>query len=405
MHKLFRSLDIAKLLLLLVVGFPGVSKIIFAFIIKYYGGIELIGVYANDLNVASIIGTVPALGFSAVLMNRIPNSDGFNKKIIFGKVLALTFIVIAVSIPLIVFLKKLDIIIDLKAVVVYLTGFSLYQLVRHNLIAEKKYLNIIILESLIVIVVTSAFLFQVDNPLFYHGVALLSIFGVVIIPLVKFNKHSVQCLSEFKSGMGFGFSNLSSSFLALLSVPLANQLLGVIYAGMLGIINPIINVALLIPRSLSSYYIPLLVKLKKYSREQFALFDVFFRRNWLFLTIICLFILGGWISFLLFENGSEWSIRDSFFIVGIIVFYTYITQISLPFYSLMNAWDNSKVSFVSNLVVLISFLFYSFLLSQFGKKVQNVVLFELYYVGLIILYFGRFLWLRRIVYKEKIKHE
>jgi len=124
----------------------------------------------------------------------------------------------------------------------------------------------------------------------------------------------------FRSGFGFGLSDLSSNTLAQISVPLANQLLGVSYAGFLGLVKPIVSFVMILPRSLSIYYIPLLVKIKMDSKCLKTRFVDYFRLNTLMLILIVVVEVVLWFAFLSFFDISELLVDNSTLIFLLLVF-------------------------------------------------------------------------------------
>lgn len=381
-----------NILLLTSIGMPGIVRLVVVFLINSYGKLEAVGEYSNDLNIAIILSTISSVGFASVVMNRIPQANTEQQDSILIRNIASGLVILVPLIFLIGLLKNFDLVFNWKGIAIYMVGITTYQIIRQYFYALGKYRKCLIYDfsSLFAIVlamiVTSGF-----NALIIQGVVLiLASFPIIFIKLK--NSKIIFNRSEIVSGLGFGFSNLSSAILVLISVPLAQKLLGIEYAGFLGLINPCLGIIFLLPRGLSVYYIPKLVRLGVYKGEQKTAFITYFMRNISLLISVLVATYLLWLVFIFIFPNSNVILQYSNTILVIILINTFLSQLSLPFFGLLNACDESKVSFHVNFISLLSFFVLLTVLKYLG--VNGFSGFMNIYSWLIAVYFARiiFLW-------------
>ena len=342
-----------KFILLVIYGLPGLTKIINSLVIKNVYKLDYLGVYANDLNIAMIICSLP-FGLTALLLNRIPNIQNDLKPDFLYRILVMTLTMVLALLPIVYVLFKFNIVINLLAFSIFILGYSIYQIFRQLWISEKNYFKCLLLDVFLGLFVP-LLIFLLHNKL--NGFSIHTIIvafvgiGLLVFNILNMNRNKLN-KDEFFSGIRFGFSNLSSSILSLLSVPLTFQLLGQSYAGVLGIINPIINITLLIPRSISVEYTVNISALRNKFSEQYVIFKRFLTQNSIFLLLCALIIVIVWHTYKTINPESDIFLEYSFIIVLLVLTNIISSQISLPLYSLLTAWDDSKVSLKSNLIPL-----------------------------------------------------
>lgn len=386
-QKLF---TIQKLLLILSVGLPGLSKLVLAILIKYIYGLESLGDYASDMNIALICGSVTGAGFSVIIMNRAPllQKTGKDKELL-GRIAVLSLIVAFLSLPILYSFLHFGIIENWQYVFWFVIGYSVYQIFKHYLLAFKDYTKVVIYEIISLLSVCIGILiFKRFNPLLIHSIVLITIFGGVTIRKARINISRLFVKREITSGLGFGFSNLSSTFLSLISVPLAKQFLGPMYAGFLGLINPAIQIIILIPRSFSSYYLPEIVKNKSKINEQKNIYSSFSKINLGFLVVAMIVLILFWFVYQFMVPTSDILLEYSNIILLVITINVFSSQVSLPLFTFLSAWDKSKLSFSINLIMLCYFLCFLPLIVKLDNTVCGfIIIYSLLIIGNLARYF------------------
>jgi len=173
--------------------------------------------------------------------------------------------------------------------------------------------------------------------------------------------------------------------------------LGPLYAGFLGIINPIIHIIVLIPRSLSNYYLPEIVRNKRYGIQQKSIYNLFSRVNTVFLFLVFTLVVLSWVGYSFIFPDSELVMRFSFLVLVLMMGNILTSQMSLPLFTLLFAWDASKKSFMVNLIMFLGIII---LLPLVTLVEGGIVGFTLIYVLLIVGNSGRFLFLKNNASKK-----
>ncbi|WP_139314785.1 hypothetical protein [Saccharicrinis aurantiacus] len=390
-----------KFFLLMSIGLPGLSKLILAILIKHTQGLISLGEYANDMNIALIFSAVTGVGFSALIMNRAPLlSEETKKKELLARILILSILVSIISIPILILLSYYNLITNWEYVLLFILGYSLYQIYRRYLLAFKKYKKVVLYETISIFSLIILFMFfSTVNSLYIHSLSLITLYGTLNLLSSRISTISLFVKREIISGLGFGFSNISSTFLSLISIPLALQLLGPLYAGLLGIINPIIQFIILIPRSLSTYYLPDIVKFRN-DIKQLIIYKKFSNTNLLFLITSTILIGLIWTLYNLVFPNSELILANSSIVLVLITLNVFSSQISLPGFTFLSAWDKSGLSFLINLISLLYFVCFLPLILKFSNEFNSFIAI---YVLLITGNALRYYYIKHKVYSNIIR--
>lgn len=392
--KLTKLFSASKIIMLLGIIMPGISKLCFALIIQNYGGLERLGTYASDFNISLIISALTGVGFSVVISNRIPRIRSLlSQKVLLGRVLFYSNSASLLSGVVIWVLWFFGIVNSFWAVLIMVFGYTNYLVARHFYVAKRNYKIVLYIEICVLLMIClGLFLFtKFLEPLLAHSIILLILCLALNLYNSRFFGKRLAITKEVASGLGFGFSNLASTFLNLVSIPLAKQLLGASYAGFLGIVNPIIQVCVIVPRSLSRHYLPLLAKQKRYSKLQHDLYRKFAYYNLSFLIFVVVSLLLGWWLFKAAFPSSELILEYSSLVVFLLFANLLVTQISLPDFNMLAAWDKYDISFYVNFFNLASFVFVLLLVSVFYQQIMS---FFFIYTVLIIINLARWIFLK-----------
>src|SRR5690554_4020607 len=201
-----------KILLFGGVIFPGFSKFIYALIIKKQDGLGSLGVYSNDLAIIVVLSAISSLGFSAVLMNRVPGKIPAECNAIFTRVCFMAAITVLAFIPILFCLEFFGLLFNAVSSGIFLFGLTGYQLYRQFLFSLGDYGIVFFLELSFIIIVPILFVFiPYSNYLLIQGS-----FYVLFFCFVFLKNYSTKVQlnwEEFKSGFRFGLANLSSNIL------------------------------------------------------------------------------------------------------------------------------------------------------------------------------------------------
>jgi O-antigen/teichoic acid export membrane protein len=374
---------IHKLLLLCGIAFPGLSKLVYTFIIEHRNSLEILGKYSTDMNVAVILSSLSAIGFSAVIMNRIPALGIEERKKTYTRICLQALCVNILLLPVLFILYKINFVYSFGYTFVFLVGLTSYQLYRQYLYSIADYLKVFMCEFTLLVVVSIGFLLFDKNLILVHGIIYIILGGGVFI--FNFRRVKIFNKNEIKSGLGFGFANISTSVINDIAVPLSNQMLGVTYAGFVGFIKPIINFIVLIPRSMGTYYIPIMVRAKD-NLQRKEIFKKFRSINNYFLTgVLALGILIWFIFIKIFPN-SDLLLDNSTWLFMILIINLYSSQICYPYYSLFNAMDKSKVAFYFNFSMLICFCLSLLFITSFSGVKGYLIIYLTFTALLLIRY-------------------
>ena len=358
-----------KFLLLFSIGMPGVNKIVLAFFIERVFNIELLGIYSNDLNISMILTTLSGVGFATLMMSRIPTISQKEKRSdTFSYLLYSGIIISILTVPVIIVLNYAGIVVELFSVITFTTGMTAYIIVRQYYYTIKKYEIALIMEfgylSLSLLLI---YLYRSEPPLLTQGFILF-----ILVIVAGFSNLRIIRKVDFatvKKGLEFGFSNLTSTFLGLISIPLALQMLGSNYAGFLGLINPVVALIILFPRSLGTYYGPDMAKNERFSKNQRLILTEFFKNNILLLFVLSSALFVSWYGFILLFPDSYLVLNNSTLIVSLVILNVFTSQASLPFFVTINVWEKSILSLKINTSTLIAFVIlfvFAYLLSMRG---------------------------------------
>ncbi len=291
--------------LLCVTALPGVQRILLFFAVEYLFGLSLLGRFANDISIVFMVGFFTAVGWSSMIMIRVPQCEGPERlRTLFsmGR-FALMWLVPAFAALFV--LGKFGIVFDPLLSSAVLGAWSCFMLFRRFFLAIKSYTVLLAAELLLLVSIPSIlWLFRqypekVSYLCFAVPCAAISLSGAVIA-LLKLFKTRVGIFNSQPGaslrGFEFGLNNFVSGGRTLLLTPLAVHLAGDAYGGLLGLINSVLGVVLLFPRTLSQYHLPDLSRLvMKGENESFKRhLEVFRKQVFVMLAVICTLASLGW---------------------------------------------------------------------------------------------------------------
>lgn len=353
---------IKRLTVLISTGLPGLIRLlVFLVVEKEYNLIDF-GHFASDLSLVQLISFFTAISWAALVMTTVTQSEqpesALFKVINTGVVYLLLFSLI----PYVLY--KLDIIKDYLGTICFIVGWMFYQISRHYMITKKEFTRIIIFDSLNLLVFVLV-LFLGITPLIALTLSHLA-FVIFNLPKLKHYSFSLVTIEQQLNGLKNGLSTFLLG-LGVYSLPVAFGLvLGAEYSVLMGLSTSLLIMMQLVPRSISSYFLPTISKTILTDK----VFALKMHKQQVFYTIIStalLAVLG--IAFVYFIHKLSifdvMLINGSLSLIYLLLLNIVITVLALPFSDILMSYGNFKVnltgSFIYSLAVtttLILFLIY-----------------------------------------------
>lgn len=351
-----------RLTVLISTGLPGLIRLlVFLVVEKEYNLIDF-GHFASDLSLVQLISFFTAISWAALVMTTVTQSEqpesALFKVINTGVVYLLLFSLI----PYVLY--KLDIIKDYLGTICFIVGWMFYQISRHYMITKKEFTRIIIFDSLNLLVFVLV-LFLGITPLIALTLSHLA-FVIFNLPKLKHYSFSLVTIEQQLNGLKNGLSTFLLG-LGVYSLPVAFGLvLGAEYSVLMGLSTSLLIMMQLVPRSISSYFLPTISKTILTDK----VFALKMHKQQVFYTIIStalLAVLG--IAFVYFIHKLSifdvMLINGSLSLIYLLLLNIVITVLALPFSDILMSYGNFKVnltgSFIYSLAVtttLILFLIY-----------------------------------------------
>lgn len=240
-------------------GLPGAHRIVVFIIIQTLFSREILGAISSWLFIAQIIGFFTAIGWSSLILVRIPKSKSNEEEVQeIANLLWMSLISLTLSILLIILSGiATNALSSATYISILLTGWTIYQTTRHHLISKRKYRKIIEFD-LAIIATTSAgifvanstigIVFAISLPMFFVGIAHSALI------LIHGKTRKITKIIDPK-GLEFGFTNFLSGGISLSIVPLAFHVDSPATAGTIALFISVSAIALLIPRAISLHQI------------------------------------------------------------------------------------------------------------------------------------------------------
>lgn len=351
-----------RLTVLISTGLPGLIRLLVFLVVETEYNLIDFGHFASDLSLVQLISFFTAISWAALVMTSVTQSEqpesALFKVINTGVVYLLLFSLI----PFVLY--KLDIIKDSLGTICFIVSWMLYQISRHYMITKKEFTRIIIFDSLNLLVFV-VILFLGITPLIALTLSHLA-FVTFNLPKLKHYSFSLVTIEQQLNGLKNGLSTFLLG-LGVYSLPVIFGLvLGAEYSVLMGLSTSLLIMMQLLPRSISSYFLPTISKALLSDK----IFALKMHREQVFYTIIStalLAVLG--IVFIYFVHELSifevMLINGSLGLIYLLLLNIVITVLALPFSDILMSHGNFKVnltgSFIYSLMVtaaLILFLIY-----------------------------------------------
>jgi len=265
------AMKIEKLEAIISTGLPGAYRVLVFLAIQTLFSVGYLGNIASWFTTAQILGFFTAIGWSSLILTRIPRlKEKREKNIELNKLIisaAITTLLIIISLSIILILaKKTDQILGIS---ILLIGWTIYQIPRHYLIAEKKYRKAIAFDlALLVSTIALISIAQNERDISFAISGSLLFIGLTLyLTLQAGSFGKITNLNLDLRGIEFGLSNFLTGGVSLSIIPIANVLEGKELTGSISLFLSISSISLLIPRALSLNNLPgLTIELNKKER-------------------------------------------------------------------------------------------------------------------------------------------
>lgn len=393
-------------LLFLITGAPGAIKLISIFIIEKIAGTEELGIILSDFSIVNLLAYFTAIGFSSILLAR--SSSSLNVHELFGIMVGFLYAslpFLACGFLVIFFLYEIGILTYSLSAALFLSGFTVYQFIRHGFMGQQSYGKIATIEIVIFCstILTGAYVYKVGNnfPLvLWLPLVFVSVVWVLYWLVVSINnsrKFLIHQKNIVKNSSYFGMANFLSGGMYLLIVPIAMKYESSYYAALIGVLVNLTAISMLVSRALTNLYLPKIARAKsENSYEEVVDLLVIFRR----LVFFAAFVLAGLLLIIISIYGEKYypqmfGLDGAIVLVWAVIISVSIGQLFLPENSWIVVEEQGKYSFLLNLYCFI--VFCATVIGLYGLEISGVQKLQVIALMLVFIQFAKGMLLRRFV--------
>lgn len=243
-------------------GLPGLYRVIVFLAIQITFNSSQLGNIASSFTTAQILGFFSAIGWSSILLTRLPRlsskeqkNEELNRILIMALATALLIVIILVQLALLT--GNLYGAFEISSLLI---GWTVYQIPRHYLIAEKLYRKAIFLDILLLSITTLSISISTSEIGVVASISSsLAICGAALyFHLQKGAFGNITKLKFEKIGLEFGLANFITGGIALSIIPASKAFSDPEVTGLLSLFLSISSISWLIPRALSLNNLPAL---------------------------------------------------------------------------------------------------------------------------------------------------
>lgn len=314
---------------------PGAQRILLFFAVEHFFGLSALGRFANDMSVVFMVGFFTAVGWSSMIMIRVPQSEGVERFKTLFSIARLSLVILIPAVLVIFILGYWGFVFSPIWACFVLCSWSFFMLFRRFLLAVKGYIVLVLSETVLLISIPIIlWVFKSDEtiaPFLCYSIpcAFISILGS-IYALIKLKRDGCGVFNKqpaaFRRGIEFGLNNFVGGGRTYLLTPLAVHLAGEAYGGLLGLISSILGIVLLFPRTLSQYHLPDISKMVKAGDNvSFCRHLAIYRRQVvIMLTVIFVLVSIGWFIFSLTPYYAKFDLDG-----GNVIFFIMLAAITI----------------------------------------------------------------------------
>ncbi len=252
---------------LAVTAAPGGQRLLHFALVQAVCGTEALGRFANDLSIAMMLGLFSAVGWSALVLARVPVAgEGRAAAVMFGLSRgALVFTALAcLPLPLLAWGGWL---FEAGWTALLLAGWTAYTLARHYGLALARYRLLLVMETLLVVLLAAGVaLFGGRHPWMAYAAlalptALMGLAGLVLLARrARAGGDATLPAGSARTAAEQSALNFVSAGMSMILVPFTVRVAGEGYGGLVALIGSLTSVLLLFPRALSFNALPALAR-------------------------------------------------------------------------------------------------------------------------------------------------
>lgn len=337
----------AKALAVFVTGMPGLQKIIVFVMLEQLLTEKMLGEFSSDYSIVQMLSIFTAVGWSALILSRIPKLEAFYKKTFLYEVLKNAAICSTFFIAILVLLKIAGLIYQSYDLIFFLLSWSLYQIVRHFSLAEKEYVKISLADCLSTIMLTILLVYD-----FRPFIALSLTYSLSAFLLMRDNLQISKerfTLKEYRKSFDFSTSNFLSSFGSMGLPVLVAHTSGEELAGLIGFVLSIIIAMQLITRALGFYFIPEMAAVNSI-KSKMEIYKKYRRINYVTTLLLFIVLLVIYIIITKLELIKLFETKQSFIIYTLLLLSSACLSITVPLQNYIIAVEQSDKLLKSSLI-------------------------------------------------------
>ena len=351
---------------LAVTAAPGGQRLLHFMLIQTLCGTEALGRFANDLSIAMMLGLFSAVGWSALILARVPVAGaGRSAPVMLGLARGALLFTLLACLPL-PLLAWAGWVFEPGWTALLLAGWTAYTLIRHYGLALGQYRALLIMEVLVVLALAGGLaLFGATHPVTAYAAlaiptAVMGALGLIVLIGRARADGGVAPLPEgsARTAAEQAALNLVSAGMSMILVPLTVQVAGQGYGGLVALIGSMTSVLLLFPRALTFNALPALARVVRLQgvAEVRALLGTL-RSNLVRLNSgLSLLAIAGW------GLMAWWGKRPDFALSGATAIFLlqlasfYVGQLVLPEANYLQTVEETRLPLQVNIVSLILFV-------------------------------------------------
>lgn len=362
------SLSMAALLrrgeVLAVTAAPGGQRLLHFALVQAVCGTEALGRFANDLSIAMMLGLFSAVGWSALVLARVPVAgEGRAAPVMLGLARgAVVFTLLAcLPLPLLAWGGWL---FEPGWTALLLAGWTAYTVARHYGLALTRYRPLLVLETLLVVLLAAGIVVDGGRHRWMPYAALAvptALLGLAgLVHLMRHRGHEAAALpaGSARTSAEQAALNFVSAGMSMILVPFTVRVAGEGYGGLVALIGSLTSVLLLFPRALSFNALPALARVVRQAghREVRATLDTLRHDLIRVNTALSVLAVLAWCGL------AWWGQRPDFALAGATAIFVlqlasfYVGQLVLPEANYLQTVEETRLPLRVNVLSLVIFV-------------------------------------------------
>lgn len=331
---------IHRLLVLINTGMPGLQKLIIFIVAERILTRQMLGEFSSDYALVQLISLVSVVGWCGLILSRVPKLEIVAGKRYVYTILKYSFFYYAGAVVLIGVLSFFNIAYNAVDISIFLFSWTLYQLLRHFAIAQKRHLIITIADFIALSVVVLLMWFSIRA---FVALSISFIIGGVILGFRQLEVNSSKVKrQDQKKAFEFAISNFMGSF-GVMGLPVlvsATDNTGI--AGVIGYTLSMIIALQLLTRSLAFIYIPEMASAAG-SHKIDVVYKKFIKNNALCTLLSALFMVFVYAVITRYSLVSVLESEESFWVYMLLLISGSTASLTVPLQNYLMAIERSDL--------------------------------------------------------------